>query len=184
MDKIKNELRSLIGDTIILFQCYEYTFKSLLTLSLIEGTTETLKNNLNNRRENISKKSLGQLVRQYLEELVDPKESSETNDTEVESVHMTMRFSIETLQTSKADIEVKYKTFVDDRNFIVHHLISELVPDDESSYQVMIAKLSDINEKFEKDLQSLIKTRQMIIDGYRHILNSDEMERLTSETLH
>jgi hypothetical protein len=181
MDKFKKELSSLIGDTIILFQRYEYTFKSLLTLSLIEGTTESLKNNLNNRRENISKKSLGQLVRQYLEELVDPNESSGTSDTEVKSVHLKMRFSIETLQTSKADIEAKYKTFVEDRNFIVHHLISELVPGDESSYRVMIAKLSDINEKFEKDLQSLIQTRQMIIDGYKHILNSDEMKLLTKE---
>lgn len=183
MDKIKKELRSLIGDTIILFQRYEYTFKSLLTLSLIEGTADSLKSNFRSRLENISKKSLGQLVRQYLEELVDPNES-EVNHREVESFHITMRFSIETAETSKSDIEAKYKTFVEDRNFIVHHLISELVPGDESSYQAMISKLSVINEKFEKDLQSLIKTRQMIIDGYEHILNSDEMKMLTSETLH
>lgn len=180
MDKIKEELRLLIGDSIILFQRYEYIFKSLLTLSLIQGTTESLENNFIIRSENISKKTLGQLVRQYLDEVVDPDQLSAVNDEEVQSAHIRMNFNIGLACITKPDIEAKFKSFVDDRNFIVHHLISELVPGDQSSYKVVIAKLTAINEKFEKDLQNLTKTRHGIIDGYKYILDSDEMKLLIS----
>jgi uncharacterized protein YutE (UPF0331/DUF86 family) len=91
-----------------------------------------------------------------------------------------MRFSIETADISKSNIEEKYKSFVDDRNFVVHHLISELIPNDESSYSLMINKLTNINEKFEKDLQELVQTRQLMLDAYNHILSSNEMRKLKS----
>lgn len=178
MDKVKEELRFLIGESIILFQRYEYTFKSLLTLSLIHGTTETLRDNLKNRSANISKKSLGQLVRQYLDEVVDPVQLSAVSDEEVQSIHINMSFSIESASLTKSDIEAKFKSFVDDRNFVVHHLISELVPDNQSGYKAMISRLSDINQKFEKDLQDMLQTRQAILDVYTRILGSEELESL------
>lgn len=175
MEKIKQELRSLIGESIILFQRYEYTFKSLLTISLIEGSAESLKNNFNNRTQTINKKSLGQLVRQYLAEIVDPTESSVRDDSGVHSDHITMRFSIKTSSISKADIAAKYKTLVDDRNFVVHQLISGLVPDDETSYKLMISRLIDINEKFERDLQGLIHIRQVLLNTYNNVLISNDL---------
>jgi hypothetical protein len=44
----------------------------------------------------------------------------------------------------------------------------------------MINKLTNINEKFEKDLQELVQTRQLMLDAYNHILSSNEMRKLKS----
>jgi hypothetical protein len=174
MDKTREELQLLIGRTIILFQRYEYTFKSLLTLSLVEGTADTMEDNLKNRFDRISKKSLGQLVGLYIDEVVEPGYSSDALlEEKISLPHMTMRYSVESVSSSKSDIEEKYKSLVDERNFVVHNLISELVPGDKSTYESMISKLLVTNEKFESDLQDMNHTRQAIIDGYRTILNSD-----------
>jgi hypothetical protein len=184
MDKLKNELRFLLGDLVILFQRYEYAFKSLLILSVIEGSAESLKHNFNNRIDKVSKKSLGQLVGLYLAEVVEPNKPLEPGLPENDYLHLSMRFSLEMVCLAKSEIEAKYKSFVDDRNFVIHNLISDLVPEDESSYKNMIEKLTDINKKFEKDLHSLNQTKKIMIDSYKRILNSDELDALLTPATH
>lgn len=174
MEEHKQELHTLIGKTVILFQRYEYTFKSLLIESLIEITADSLHNKtfFEARLLKIRKKTLGQLVAMYLEEFVQSQDQIDETDSDIDIVQIRFRASIISDPISKDEMKKKYKTLVDDRNFVIHNLISELTPHDALSYKKVFTKLYSINQKFELDLKNLsncheamFKARKLIAEA-------------------
>ncbi|HCN99449.1 MAG: hypothetical protein CL578_11305 [Alteromonadaceae bacterium] len=172
MEKHREELYSLIGRTVILFQRYEYTFKSLLIRSLIVGTADTLKENFEERSLKIRKKSLGQLVAMYIDEFVTAENNTDVLDSDIYSSQFSIRVSMILDSISKDEMKKMYKSLVDDRNFVIHHLITELIPHDALSYQTMITKLSAINQKFELNLENLLIFHEAVSEGYRQLIEA------------
>ncbi|HCN99446.1 MAG TPA: hypothetical protein DIT31_03895 [Methylophaga sp.] len=176
MDELREELYSLIGRTVILFQRYEHTFKFLLIRSLIVGTADTLKENFDVRSQKIQKKSLGQLVALFNNEIVKFEDNTDFEDSDIDNTQFKFRVSIIFDSFSKDEIDSKYKTLVDERNFVIHHLISELTPGDASSYRSMLTKLSAINHKFEVDLKNILNLNNALANAYQQVLEFNNAE--------
>ncbi|MBL1457460.1 MAG: hypothetical protein COA34_006265 [Methylophaga sp.] len=178
MDELREELYSLIGRTVILFQRYEHTFKFLLIRSLIVGTADTLKENFDVRSQKIQKKSLGQLVALFKNEIVKFEDNTDFEDSDIDNTQFRFRVSIIFDSFTKDEIDSKYKFLVDERNFVIHHLISELTPGDALSYRAMLTKLSAINHKFEVDLKNLLSINKAMSDTYNQILGGQTTKQI------
>lgn len=123
----RDEVLRKIGRNVVLFQHVEMTLKALLTVSTTAGSThEEVERHRERRQNTVGKKTLGNLVGQFVDKILIAPEPSETITRSEETSagsSFACRFNID------GDGYYEHKTarmaaLVDERNQLIHHALT------------------------------------------------------------
>lgn len=163
---------------MLLFQQMEYGLKFLIAKGKIEGCISEIKGNLEHRAEDIYKRTMGQLVGQYLENTY--SEENEEHPEEPREAYFSLTLM---LNNDAASYEAKKQTFaslVAERNDLIHHLIPRLNSDSAESWIKVERYLDNQREKLLPELDQLmtiVNRFQEILKVLEGFLASDEGKR-------
>ncbi|WP_226663235.1 hypothetical protein [Microbulbifer aggregans] len=180
-----NEVMRKIGRNMLLFQQIEGLLKYLLANGFIVGTVEDLKIKRESRLADIRRRSMGQLVGEFVDSCY-----SDLKDTNTEELVDKAFFSFH----FKVECEAKYydsrkKTLaeiVSERNDLIHHLLPRYDPESLESCLAVDAELEQQRNKLLPELthlQELVgalnKSRKLLSDFFQ----SEDGRRLFVEGL-
>jgi hypothetical protein len=124
----QHEVQRLLGRCILRLQQYEQLLKSMLAVSSFSGTPETLPLALDDRRAEISGKTMGTLVGRLMAEYV-MKEGREIPDATSVQPHdssfFTFRAQLNLPDESHAALQTDLRELVRLRNTLVHNFIEQ-----------------------------------------------------------
>lgn len=124
----QHEVQRLLGRCILRLQQYEQLLKSMLAVSSLSGTPETLPLALDNRRAEISGKTMGTLVGRLMTEYV-MKESGEFPDDvpvpRPDSCFFAFRMQTSLSDEAHAALQADLRELVGMRNALVHSFIQQ-----------------------------------------------------------
>jgi hypothetical protein len=175
----QDEVLRRVGRNLLLFQQIEHFLKFLLSTHKSAGTADTLKTNLQEQAEGISKKMLGQLVAKYATEVL--KDSGEeVPEEEGPADWFKFSFSIsgdtEFVESMRRDLKV----MTDQRNELVHHFLQRWQPDSPEKMAEALTYLDSQREKvlsMHEHLRSTIghiqESRKKLLD----FMTSPEYEK-------
>lgn len=124
----QHEVHRLLGRCILRLQQYEQLLKAMLAVNKLSGTSETLPFALDNRRTEISGKTMGMLVGRLMTEHVMKEGGEVPEDTSVHSRNssfLSFRAQINLPDESHAALQVDLREFVRLRNTLVHSFIEQ-----------------------------------------------------------
>lgn len=174
IEELRNEVFRKIGRNIVLFQQVEQLLKFLIIYGKIEGYAGELETTLQQRSEKISKKTMGQLIGQHIEDnyLIDKEfNGADTNPVEREEIYFSFDF---TMSVDAAYYEKKKKTLaslVAERNNLIHHFSPHL--DSIQSLSEAERYLDDQHERILPERDELLNIVQGF-EEYRAFMRSDE----------
>lgn len=124
----QHEVQRLLGRCILRLQQCEQLLKSMLAFQKLSGTTETLPKSLDNRKAEISGKTMGMLVGHLTTECV-LKEGSEFPDVPSRVHHdssfVGLSIGLNISAESHAALQTDLHKLVHLRNTLVHHFIEQ-----------------------------------------------------------
>ena len=171
-----NEVQRKIGRNLLLIQKTEYLLKSIVLHSKISGHPDQLKDIKKTLEEKISRKSMGQVLSEYLNHINPLIE----NNQELEPSHISMEFDF---NLSKEEFKKKENLLSDilkERNDLVHHLILDL---NESSINSCINMENKLDEQKNrllpelKQLQTMIQVIEKARNRFKEHLESGFFEK-------
>lgn len=158
--KVRDEVFRKIGRNLLKFQNIEHLLKAIITTSSFSGFVSELENNFLRKKEDIHTKSMGLLIRQYLENTYAEENYSEKFDSEITEPYFSTKLSFsidaEYLEMKKQSLQ----TLVDERNNLVHHLLLKIDLHSVESCLAMNEYLDYQREKQnieEEELKSILK---------------------------
>lgn len=118
----KAEVHRKIGRNMLMFQHMELMLKFLIANGQFSGTIDNLKENIELKNASVSKKTMGNLVGDFLEST--HKEQDEPEDIdELDTIHMSFNFRIDCDEVYYEKRKTKLAEIVSQRNDLVHHLL-------------------------------------------------------------
>lgn len=122
----QHEVQRLLGRCILRLQQYEHLLKAMLAVNKLSGTSETLPLALDNRRAEISGKTMGMLVSRLMAEYVmreGAEAPADTTDSRSDSCFLTVRTQLNLPDESHAALQTELRELVRLRNMLVHGFI-------------------------------------------------------------
>ncbi|HDU8571232.1 TPA: hypothetical protein RG687_001002 [Vibrio parahaemolyticus] len=180
LDNLVREVQRKIGRNILMFQQLELLLKYVVANGKISGYSSELEDIVASQKATVNKKTMGQLVGQFIE-TSNPSITKNSNEfegiEEVKEPHFSFDFGIECDESSYLERKDSFSKLVQERNELVHHLLLELDITSIDSCKQVEARLDEQREKilFEiKNVQSvaeaLLNVRKIMSD----FLLSDE----------
>ena len=177
-EETNTALYAKIGRNMLLFQKLEMLLTLLLSRSDISGTASELERRMAKRTETTHRKTLGQLVGDYTEEVLGPEADAFAREPENLTepfVSMTLRFGDdEAYQKGKREALAK---LVADRNDLIHHLLSQLDLASSKSCEKLGYKLdtqADVIRIEIKTMHTIVKAMQDVWKELAAFLKSEE----------
>lgn len=175
--KIRDEVFRKIGRNLLNFQKIEQMLKYLIANGRMSGYMSDIVEKQEQRAAAIHKKTMGQLVGQFMDNTYQGIEESNQTLVDVKEPHFSFSFMIETNSDFYDSKRQALKTLVEDRNELIHHLLPRYTLDSiESSLEIeqyldrqrekLIPEYEHLNEIIER----LDTSRKLMAD----FLNSDE----------
>lgn len=181
LKKAKNEVQRKIGRNLILFQHVEHMLKWLVANGKIQGYASEIRSIREQQIKDVSKFTLGSLVGRYIDNHQSLSEfENEEGPTQLKEPFIT----ISTCTADAEYVQAKKDTLaslVTERNDLIHHLVSRIIPESIESWQETEKNLDRQFERFlpEHDqLQSMIKGIHEGRKELAELLMSDEGARL------
>lgn len=129
LPSLQHEIQRLLGRCMLRLQQYEYLLKKILAHHDISGPIETLDQVFADHENSLSRRTLGDLVRQIFRSYFVSLESNTPDETTDKSDNdcgwVTQKFSIRFTQDDLARMKNNLREFVNLRNDLVHHFIVE-----------------------------------------------------------
>ena len=175
-DAQKEALRK-IGRNIVLFQQMEKLLKFLIVNGKIAGYTDELKSKQEQRTATINKKTLGQLVGDYVEGTFSGFENIPQPPTGLKRVYITFGLSVDVDAVYYENKKKILAEIVADRNELVHNLFPNYDMTSIEGCREMEKYLDRQREKLLPDLNeiiTLIETLEKTKKIFSDFLNSDE----------
>jgi hypothetical protein len=124
LTKARNEVFRKVGRNVYLFQQIEKILKFLNTYREFSGYHSELEGNLNKRTNEISKLNMGPLVGQLIDNIYSKFDESERDHKEIKESYLSFEFRIEADPDFIENRKQALKSFVDERNHLIHHLFT------------------------------------------------------------
>ena len=175
LEKLKNEVLRKIGRNVMLFQQMEHLLKFLVANGTSSGYASELKTNHEQRTATIHKKTMGQVVGEFLENTFSPSE--ETTNEPKEETWFSFLSSIECDDLFYEERRKTLESLTAERNYLVHHLLSKWDFKSFESTKEIEPYLDQLREKIVPEiefLQSQVKAMQEAWKEHKDFLDSDE----------
>lgn len=147
--ELLDEVFALVGRNLLVCQQAESYLKALLANSCIEATAEGFTSTHEQRRASVQKQTLGQLAAGVLKDLLADAGVAATDDAALAVAAPTIRTSFRISLASGEDLAAwagKLRSFVEERNELVHHFLERYTLRDDESARHAIAHLKSQRE--------------------------------------
>lgn len=170
------------GRCILLLQQYEMLLKALVANQEISGTLDDVEQRRRARKENVSRKTLGQLIGEftgtYLTPLEDKSSDQKDDLSELssEKPFVRTRFTVEMMEEYHQRAREGLEKLVILRNELVHHFLARFDLRKESGWNDVDRYLNEADRLIEEQLsalRSLAKSFESSRDVLVDILNSE-----------
>ena len=118
-----------IGRNVVLFQQIEGLLKFLVANQRVDGTRANFIERHRRRAEEVQKQTMGVLVKRYTDAVLSDAGEPLTEQENVTEAWMSISFTIKGDGDFYESLPAKLKLMVDERNNLVHHLLSGWQPD-------------------------------------------------------
>jgi hypothetical protein len=134
-----------VGKNVLNLQKLEGMLKTLVTLSRVGGGPGDLLKGHKERKEEISVKTLGSLVGEYIDTVY--MESPETDGDLSDDAYMSITFRMEADDASIEATREAFSKLVEERNRLIHHRLLDFDIWSEESCRLLIAELDEQHQK-------------------------------------
>lgn len=145
---IQKEVQRKIGRNVLCFQQVEHMLKHLIPRAKMEGESiESLRQKFSRDNDAVKKKTLGQLIGQFMEELHVTPEDINLNDESENIVSWSMSFRIDMDEDTFKKRQLALAELVNTRNMLIHHLVPHF---DLSSIDGCISAVTQLDDQHEQ----------------------------------
>lgn len=187
LEKLKEEVHQKTGRNLLFFQKIEFMLKYILLNCNISGYAKELTKKKEANYKKIQTQTMGHLVKQCLEKnLTEHYEVPEAPD-ELDDLHISMTIAIGLDEAQSQKIKQGLKSVVDERNDLVHHLLSKFGSETDtvkrrlSIIQYLDKQYDDAKAK-KAFLQSFVDSIQKLKKKYKDFLLSEEGDKFFNVT--
>ena len=167
----KDEVLRRIGRNLVLFQQIELLLKSLLSSTRIEGYAHEIESKIAGRAASIANKSLGPLVKQFVEECLSDDLPDSDADKEIEAAYFRYSFKIESDPAVVARDKAVLMALVEERNHLAHTFLQRWKPLSDESTEAAIAYLDNqyaqatpVRDHLKSALDALVEGRKQTVE--------------------
>ncbi len=149
----KDEVHRKIGRNMLMFQHMEQMLKYMIAHGHIHGDVNTLKKNLERRKDSVSRKTMGQLVGDFMENA--HGEMIETEAPDESKVHMSFQFKVGCDEVYYDKRKKELAAIVSERNDLIHHLLPRFNLATIESCHEIETYLDDQHDKLTKEIENI-----------------------------
>ena len=146
IESAKNEVMRKIGRNVLSFQELEYLLKFLLASGKIAGFSREIKANLKKQADTIAKQTLGNLVKDFIENHHNVDSNLIEHPENLKGVYFSLGFSVGCNQIFYHKKKALLEKMVADRNYLIHNLISRY---DENSINSSLDTIQYLDQQNE-----------------------------------
>lgn len=189
---LKEEVLRKIGRNLLLFQKLEGLLKFILTNGAIDGYGSELEARREEKGAAISKKTMGQLVGDFVKGHLGPEASEREGPAELQEVWFSFRFGVEADEAFYEQRRTSLADIVAERNELIHHLLPRWNTTSSNSTQEVAEYLDRQREKALAEFEVLRGMVKSFEEGSRalteffasgELQNQLELELLRSSGL-
>ena len=161
MSDLKEKVLRNIGRNVVNLQKIEGMLKLLLSSSNFQCPINKISETLEARKKQFERKTLGQLMKEYLKSHNTSKEHIHEYPEDKKENWISFSFDIKKEEGRLPDYKETYALLVSERNRLIHHMLMNFDENDVNSCQDLIVELDKQDEMIQreyKNLQSLLKT--------------------------
>ena len=157
----KEELHRKLGRNMLLFQQMEQMLKFLVANGRFSGNIHTLKAKIEKQRTDVKKRTMGQLVGDFLENTYSEFEDSGDRD-ESELPHFSFDFRIHADETYYETKKTTLASIVAERNDLIHQLLPRYRFQSDENF---IECGKDLDDQYER-LKPEIKEMEALVESF------------------
>ena len=152
----KDEVHRKIGRNMLMFQHMEQMLKYLIAHGHIHGDIDTLETNMKRRKDSVIKKTMGQLVGDFMENA--HGEMIETEAPDENKAHLSFQFKVDCNEVYFDKRKKDLAAIVAERNDLIHHLLPRFSLASIESCQEIELYLDNQHEKLTKEIEHIKST--------------------------
>ena len=156
LKSVKKEVVYKVGRNVLLFQQMEGVLKYLVSQSTLSGTRGDMLSKHEKRKQSVSKRTMGTVVRNFLDG-VEPTPEPE----EVTEAFISFKFETDVSEGMRTEIE----QLVAERNTLIHHFFEDIEEESIESWQEASVQLDSQKNRLTRTLDNLRNIAQAISDG-------------------
>ncbi len=177
-----NAIEQKIGRNLLLLQKIEYLLKYIVKHHDISAPISQLNQIVKQKEDNIKTQTMGTVLSLYLNQ-INATSDKNIEDTDFEGDLFHISFEI---QHNDSEKELERKKWMlteilEERNYLVHHIIIDFDEDSHESYLNIEKKLDKQKEKILIELKNLQNTVKTIMQFKNQLLNFIESGKLEQE---
>ena len=175
LEAVSTEALRKLGRNILNFSKIEAGFKLLLSVSRIEGTTTTIRDNIKARQSKLHKQSLGALVTEFTRSICRDVEEVEPPK------HLTkpwLSLSFNITPTHSDEWQQALRALVEERNSLIHHDLADIDVTSIEDYRNLIALLDEQNPRLIAELDNLRWMLSSLSESVQDMRRSPELRQL------
>lgn len=157
----KDELHRKIGRNMLMFQHMEQMLKFMVANGQFDGNIHTLKSKVEKKRADVNKRTLGQLVGNFLENTYSEYEDS-GDRAESDLPHFSFDFRIQADEAYYETRKTTLASIVAERNELIHHLLPRYRFQSDENF---IECGKDLDAQYER-LKSEIKDMEELVKNF------------------
>lgn len=176
----KDAVLRKIGRNLLLYQQIEGHLKFVLANARASGTLNELALSKEERARKITKKMLGLLVEQFVEDILSDSAEQPTEPKQLDKPWMAFSFRCEMDQPARESLRESWALMVEQRNNLVHHFLDRLRPD---TLEVFSGADAYLEEQYQKALPTFhqfaafSRSLQEGMNQFAEFLQSEEGRR-------
>ena len=172
---VSTEALRKLGRNILNFSKIEAGFNLLLSVSRIEGTTTTIRENIKAKQRKLHKQSLGALVTEFNRSVCRDVEEAEP-PKHLTKLGLSLSFNV--TSTHSDEWQQALRTLVEERNSLIHHDLAGIDVTSAEDYRNLIALLDEQNPRLIAQLDSLRWMLSSLSESVQDIQRSPELRQL------
>ena len=150
-----DEVLKRIGRNMLNFQRMEAMLKLLISRSRLEGTTEELRANHDKAVDDVSRQTMGNLVKRFVSSVYGGSEETASSEVENDQVWFSFSFKIEASPEEIERRRAMLNTIVEERNVLVHQMLGQFDQTSVESCQRLGALFDAQAEKVRPEYEAL-----------------------------
>lgn len=167
LEDARNVVLQKIGRNLVNIQKLEGMLKDLLAKNHLEGYPSSLAEKSTRASENVSKMTMGQVIRELATSLFDQSEVSQGRLELSREPWISSKFTIEGGPDAAQQWKLEMQTILEARNTLVHHMLVSFDPQSIESCQSLSLALDSQREKLipvYEHIRSLIVARKEALE--------------------
>ncbi len=152
IEAVSTEALRKLGRNILNFSKIEAGFKLLLSVSHVEGTTTTIRDNIKAKQNKLHKQTLGALVTEFNRSISRDVEEPKPPQN-LTTPWLSLSFNV--ASTNPDECEQTLRQLVEERNCLIHHDLAHIDVTSIEDYRSLITLLDEQNPRLLAQLGDL-----------------------------